>query len=116
MFWNRMNFFPTTWILHTATEPGVGHYLGGLTMKPSEYFDRQCFVTCDPGDHTIPLAIQGIGSHKIMFSTDYPHFDNSSSVVKDFLALKGISNDDRHKILWENAANFFGLNLLAPIA
>ena len=96
--------------------PKLGPYLGGLTMKPSEYFDRQCFVTCDPGNHTIPLAIQGIGSHKIMFSTDYPHFDSSSSVVRDFLALEGISNDDHHKILWENAAKFFGLKLLEPIA
>ena len=96
--------------------PKLGPYLGGLTMKPSEYFDRQCFVTCDPGDHTIPLAIQGIGSHKIMFSTDYPHFDSSSGVVRDFLALERISNDDRHKILWENAENFFGLKLLVPIA
>ena len=96
--------------------PKLGPYLGGLTMKPSEYFDRQCFVTCDPGDHTIPLAIQGIGSHKIMFSTDYPHFDSSSSVVRNFLALKGISNDDHQKILWENAAKFFGLKLIEPIA
>ena len=96
--------------------PKLGPYLGGLTMKPSEYFDRQCFVTCDPGDHTIPLAIQGIGFHKIMFSTDYPHFDSSSGVVRDFLALERISNDDRHKILWENAENFFGLKLLVPIA
>ena len=84
-------------------------------MKPSEYFDRQCFVTCDPGDHTIPLAIQGIGSHKFMFSTDYQYFDSSSSAVRDFLALERISNDDRCRILWENAAKFFGLNLFVPI-
>ena len=65
--------------------PKLGPYLGGMTMKSSEYFDRQCSVTCDPGDHTIPLAIQCLGSHKIMFSTDYPHFDSSSSVARDFL-------------------------------
>ncbi len=84
-------------------------YLGGLTMKPSEYFDRQCFVTCDPGDHTIPLAIQGIGAHKIMFATDYPHFDSSGSAVNDFLAVDGISDGDRRSILWDNATAFFGL-------
>ena len=78
-------------------------------MKPSEYFDRQCFVTCDPGDHTIPLAIQGIGAHKIMFATDYPHFDSSGSAVNDFLAVDGISDGDRRSILWDNATAFFGL-------
>ena len=96
--------------------PKLGPYLGGLTMKPSEYFERQCFVTCDPGDHTIPLAVQGIGSHKILFSTDYPHFDSSGNAVNEFLALEGISNDDRQRILWDNAATFFGLNLLVPTA
>jgi uncharacterized protein len=91
--------------------PKLGPYLGGLTMKPSEYFDRQCFVTCDPGDHTIPLGIQGIGAHKIMFATDYPHFDSSGSAVRGFLAVDGISEDDRRAILWDNAARFFDLNL-----
>ena len=89
--------------------PKLGPYLGGLTMKPSDYFDRQCFVTCDPGDHTIPLAVQGIGAHKIMFATDYPHFDSSSSAVKGFLAVEGISDDDRRRMLWDNAAAFFDL-------
>ena len=91
-------------------------YLGNLTMKPSEYFDRQCFVTCDPGDHTIPLAVQGIGAHKIMFATDYPHFDSSSGAVNGFLAVEGISDDDRRRILWDNAVDFFGLHTAVAAA
>ena len=94
--------------------PKLGPYLGGLTMKPSEYFERQCFVTCDPGDHTIPLAIQGIGAHKIMFATDYPHFDSSGSAVRDFLAVYEISAAYQHRILWDNIAGFYGLRL--PVA
>lgn len=95
--------------------PKLGPYLGGLTMKPSEYFDRQCFVTCDPGDHTIPLAVRGIGAHKIMFATDYPHFDSSSSPVKGFLDVEGVGDDDRRRILWDNAAAFFGLKISATV-
>ena len=94
--------------------PKLGGYLGGrskLTMKPSEYFDRQCFVSCDPGDHTIPLAIQGIGAHKIMFATDYPHFDSTGGAVRDFLGVGGISEDDQRRILWRNAIEFFDLKI-----
>lgn len=88
----------------------LGRYLGGLTMKPSEYFDRQCFVTCDPGDPTISLAVQGIGAHKIMFATDYPHFDSSGRAVESFLAVDGLTNAQRDRILWGNAVGFYGLD------
>ena len=27
-----------------------------IKMKPSDYFERQCMVTCDPGDHTRVIA------------------------------------------------------------
>jgi uncharacterized protein len=89
---------------------GPGGTGGGLSLKPSEYFERQCMVTCDPGDHTIPLAIQGIGAHKIMFATDYPHFDSGAGSVAGFTAVEGISAADQDRILWRNAAEFYGIN------
>lgn len=95
--------------------PKLGGYLGGpgrgLAMKPSEYFERQCMVTCDPGDHTIPLAVQGIGAHKIMFATDYPHFDSGAGSVAGFTSVDGISVQDQERILWRNAAKFYGITL-----
>ncbi len=94
--------------------PKLGPYLGGLTMKPSEYYERQCLVTCDPGDHTMPLAVRGIGAHKIMFATDYPHFDSGGGVVKAFDAVGGISAAERERILWRNAAEFYRLKVTIP--
>jgi predicted TIM-barrel fold metal-dependent hydrolase len=95
--------------------PKLGSYLGGqkggLSLKPSEYFERQCMVTCDPGDHTIPLAVQGIGAHKIMFATDYPHFDSGAGSVAGFTSVDGISPRDQDRILWRNAAEFYGLEI-----
>lgn len=96
--------------------PKLGPYLGGLTMKPSDYFERQCFVSCDPGDHTLPLAVQGIGAHKIMFATDYPHFDSGGGVVKAFDSVGGISAAERERILCHNAAEFYRLKVTIPAA
>jgi hypothetical protein len=69
-----------------------------LKLKPSEYFQRQCFVTCDPHDETLPLAIQGIGAERILFATDYPHFDSAGGAVKTFLSQEGIASADRQKL------------------
>lgn len=82
-----------------------------IKMKPSEYFERQCMVSCDPGDHTIPLAVAGIGAHKISFATDYPHFDSEGGAVRAFLDVHGITAADQRKILWDNAASFYRLPL-----
>ncbi|MBM3488473.1 MAG: amidohydrolase [Alphaproteobacteria bacterium] len=86
----------------------LGRYFP-IKMKPSEYFARQCVVTCDPHDHTIPLAVQGIGADRILFATDYPHFDSGGQSVRAFEGVAGISAADRRKILWNNAATFYGI-------
>jgi predicted TIM-barrel fold metal-dependent hydrolase len=84
-----------------------------ITMKPSDYFMRQCAVTCDPDDHTIPLAIEGIGADQILFASDYPHFDSGAGPVREFLAQEGVCRADQIKILRENAIAFFDLRLPA---
>ena len=91
--------------------PKLGGYMTGLTMLPSEYFERQCVVTCDPGDPTIPLAVQGIGAHKILFATDYPHFDSGAGAVNDFLEVADFPDADRRRILWNNTLDFYGMEL-----
>ena len=89
--------------------PKLGGYMSGLTMRPSEYFERQCVVTCDPGDPTIPLAVQGLGAHKILFATDYPHFDSGAGPVRDFLEVAKFGPAERRRILWDNTLEFYGL-------
>ena len=89
--------------------PRLGGYMRELTMRPSEYFERQCAVTCDPGDPTIPLAVEGLGAHKILFATDYPHFDSGAGPVREFLEAAKPGEEAARKILRDNALDFYGL-------
>jgi uncharacterized protein len=84
-----------------------------IKLKPSEYFARQCAVTCDPHDATIALAVQGLGADKILFATDYPHFDSGGNAVGKFLENPGIAPADQRRILADNAVAFFGLKIPA---
>ena len=90
----------------------LGRYMSGLKMKPSEYFHRQCMVSCDPEDVTVGLAVQGIGAHKILFATDYPHFDSGGGAIDKFIAAAEIPPDDQRKILFDNAKTFYRLPLV----
>jgi predicted TIM-barrel fold metal-dependent hydrolase len=86
-----------------------------VKLRPSEYFRRQCVVTCDPDDPTIPLAIQGMGAEAILFASDYPHFDSGAGPLREFMEIDGIADSDRHRILHDNAAAFFGIEVGATV-
>lgn len=79
-----------------------------IRMAPSEYFRRQCFVTCEPDDETLPHAIEAVGAERIVFSTDYPHFDSSGGAVGAFEEIP-VKPEHRRRILWDNAAQLFGI-------
>ncbi len=79
-----------------------------LTMPPSEYFKRQCYVSVDPDEHLVEDVIGRIGNDNIVFSTDFPHVDAKfPKAVAAFLELP-ISDEDKRKILWDNCATFYG--------
>jgi hypothetical protein len=42
---------------------------------PSEYFRRQCYVSYDPDETTLPLLAPLIGEDRIVWASDYPHLD-----------------------------------------
>ena len=47
-----------------------------LTMPPSDYFRRQCFVSADADEAMLEHVIAVLGDDRIVFSTDYPHPDS----------------------------------------
>ena len=91
--------------------PRLGGYMEGLAMRPSEYFQRQCVVSCDPGDPTVALAVEGLGADKILFATDYPHFDSGAGPVREFLEAAPLGEEASRRILWSNALEFYGLSV-----
>jgi predicted TIM-barrel fold metal-dependent hydrolase len=89
-----------------------GHNLP-LPMPPSEYFHRQVWATFIKD----PLGVQtyryGAPVNRIMWSTDYPHpasfFPHSQQILQqDFV---DVPEDDKHKIVYENAAELYGFDM-----
>jgi hypothetical protein len=46
-----------------------------LTMAPSEYFQRQCWISYEPVEGNLTHLVDYVGPHKILWATDYPHPD-----------------------------------------
>jgi predicted TIM-barrel fold metal-dependent hydrolase len=80
-----------------------------LTMKPSEYFRRQCFVSVEADEDFVKQVIEAIGDDTIVFSTDWPHGDSKyPHAVESFMKLP-ISDESKRKILWDNCARYYGI-------
>ena len=83
-----------------------------LSMPPSDYFRRQCYAEVEPDEHIAKYVIDHIGADNLLFSTDYPHSDSLfPKAVDTFLAMPGISPEDKRRILWDNGARLFGLDV-----
>lgn len=81
-----------------------------LSMPPSDYFRRNCFVSVDPDEHVAWHVVEEIGNDNLVFSTDFPHGDSAfPEATNEFLALKTLSDDTKRKVLWDNCARYYNL-------
>jgi uncharacterized protein len=96
------------WRLDEGYEREGDIFMPELTMAPSEYFKRQCFISIEPDEAPARHTIEELGCDHLVFSTDYPHGDSKyPHAVESFLKLS-LSDDDKRKILWDNCARFYG--------
>jgi predicted TIM-barrel fold metal-dependent hydrolase len=82
----------------------------GLTMKPSEYWRRQCKATFQ-FDRIGTRLLDVLGVETLMWASDYPHTDGlwpeSSKYIEE--QFGHLPEDVVHKITCENAGKLYGL-------
>ncbi|MFC4534480.1 amidohydrolase family protein [Sphaerisporangium dianthi] len=94
--------------------------VGRLSLTPSEYWDRQCYVGAS-FMHPSETAIRDrIGVDKIMWGSDYPHVEASYPYSKEAISFSyaGVPEAEVERMLGGTAAELFGfdMDLLRPIA
>jgi predicted TIM-barrel fold metal-dependent hydrolase len=100
------------WLFHRLDEhwEWVGaHEAPDLTMKPSEYFRRNCWLSVEADEETVRYYVDWFGDDNVVFSTDYPHADSKyPESIAAFRKLP-LSPEAQRKILWENCRRLYGL-------
>ena len=81
-----------------------------LKRKPSEYMaSGQFWYGFEIEESSIPFVIQRIGADKLLYASDYPHWDSSwPNTVKTFLGREDISDADKRQILGDNPQRLYG--------
>lgn len=52
-----------------------------LREKPSFYFRRQCYISADPDERTIPALMELYGADRFFWASDYPHPDHTGDYL-----------------------------------
>ena len=92
----------------------------GLSLRPSEYFARQCHVGSSfVRPHEVAMRHE-VGVDKIMWGSDYPHREGCWPFSHEHLrlAFAGVERDEVAAMVGGNAAAVYGFDLdaLAPVA
>jgi uncharacterized protein len=81
-----------------------------LSMKPSDYFRRQCYVSFEPGEWNLAAASKWLGTDRIIWASRYPHLDYSDDVVKHLAeAIAPLELEERRQILCDNELEAYSL-------
>ncbi|MGH9298232.1 MAG: amidohydrolase family protein, partial [Acidimicrobiales bacterium] len=102
------------WRMDEHAEPRLWRYqsvgdVADLSLTPSEYVRRQCFVSIESDEEPGRHAVEALGGTNIVWASDYPHIDSTfPGAVDAFLGLGGISKEEKRCILSDNPAAMFG--------
>ncbi len=97
---------------HSYLEARPGR-IGEWDMLPSDYFRRQVYA-CYWFETVAPTKLLGeIPVDNVLFETDYPHPTCLYGNVRERIetSLGHASESDRRKILWDNAAKLYNIDL-----
>ena len=56
-----------------------------VTMPPSRYFKRQCWISFEAGEPNLSSVIAAVGLDRLVYGSDYPHPDHGSASIVDQL-------------------------------
>ncbi len=115
-----------SWILETlrllefkADLPIFKYFSKDLSLRPSEYFARQCYIGASFMSPNEGKDRHKIGLDKLMWGTDYPHLEgtwpNTMKVLRETFA--DYPEDEIRALLGTTAANVYGfdLEILGPL-
>jgi predicted TIM-barrel fold metal-dependent hydrolase len=90
-----------------------------LSMKPSEYIDRNCYLAAStPGIEDVARRhLVGIGN--LLWGNDFPHPEGTFPYTRELVRqrFRDVPEDEARRILGENAAALYGIDraALAPV-
>ncbi len=77
----------SSWLDRMDTKfESVGRF-SRMKRRPSEIFQAQCWISCDPDEKTVPAVIDLVGDDRFVWASDYPHSEAKPGTMQDLHAM-----------------------------
>ncbi|HLM18965.1 MAG TPA: amidohydrolase family protein [Acidimicrobiia bacterium] len=86
-----------------------------LTMKPSDYFRRNCWISVESDEDTVTHFIDTFGYDKLVTSTDYPHGDSKFPHAVDAFDKLPMSDEARIATVGNNWSELYKIPLVKQV-
>jgi predicted TIM-barrel fold metal-dependent hydrolase len=88
-----------------------GDFCPDMRLRPSEYFARQCWISYEVDEKTLPALLPFIGADRVVWGSDYPHHDATFPGALDALrrTIAPLGPAEKALVLGENAATLYRL-------
>jgi predicted TIM-barrel fold metal-dependent hydrolase len=88
-----------------------GGYAPQMKLTPSEYFARQCWISFEIDEPTLPVLAPFVGVERIVWGSDYPHADSTfpGAVAALRSTIAPLAPHVHAQILGENASQLYRL-------
>ncbi len=82
-----------------------------LAERPSAYVRRQCWISGDPDERSLPAAIAQVGADRFFWASDFPHSDHDGRYMDEVRELsERLDANARRLVVGENAARAYRLD------
>jgi predicted TIM-barrel fold metal-dependent hydrolase len=88
-----------------------GGFCPDMHLRPSEYFARQCWISFEVDEKTLPALLPFIGAERVVWGSDYPHHDATfpGAVAALQRTIAPLGPAEKALVLGRNAANLYRL-------
>jgi len=98
------------WLKRMDEKFRIYGYTTPMKLKPSEYFQRNCWISMDPDDEMVHFNVEHLGADKILWAYDFPHSDAVTEPVQKLDEnLAPLPAETRRRIIGENAVELYRL-------
>jgi predicted TIM-barrel fold metal-dependent hydrolase len=83
-----------------------------LGKSPTDYVRQgRIYFSCEADEPLLPQALAYVGADRIMYASDFPHWDHSyPKSVKELADRPDLSDDQKRQVLAANARRFYRLS------
>jgi predicted TIM-barrel fold metal-dependent hydrolase len=82
-----------------------------MKLLPSEYFARQCWISFEIDEPSLPALLPLLGEERAVWGSDYPHHDSTFPGAVQALreTIAPLPDETQRKVLGTNALDCYDL-------